>query len=167
MMKVKWIFAGLLITIFLFVTFLFARYEWYMHSINKAAENYVYYLTQGEYSKAFDYVGYFDEAVDKEPKLSYQGAKKIWMDRIKRMNNQDDVHIIGYSNLIVRDEDGYPMGSVDLTIKEHGKRANVYTSLGFIKRDGKWKVTNIGAREDDKNLNYNWENIIGGRITNE
>lgn len=163
-MKNRWLFI-LVFSVFVVAIIPLLRYEWYLHSANKVAVNYLQHLTRGEYAKAFNYVGYFDKSVETKPSLTYQTAKKIWDNRIKKMTIQDDIHIISYSNLNIRDDNGgFPVANAELIISEHGKKEKIYTNLFFVKRNGKWKITNIAAREDDKSFDYKWENIISGKI---
>lgn len=102
--------------------------------------------------------------LDKEPRLSYQEAKDIWINRNIEMKKQNEIQILDYSNLHIWDDDGYPSGSATLTILDRGKKAKVYTSFGYIRREGEWKITNISAREDDDNLRYIWTNIISAKM---
>lgn len=60
-MKSSWIAMGLVV-LFTLPAILFIRYEIYLNSVQSVTENYLKNLANGDYEKAFEYVGYFDRS---------------------------------------------------------------------------------------------------------
>ena len=157
-------FIGVLLLLIVTAAILiFIRIEFYSYSVHKTAESYLKNVVNGHYEKAFESVGYYDKQVDVKPAISKNKAEKLWTSRVKHLN-QNSIDIVNFSDLETRDEDGFPVGSVYLTVKDHEKTAKVYVNLAFIKRNGNWKITNLSARKDSSQIRYQWETTLGGFI---
>ncbi|MCX7749660.1 MAG: hypothetical protein N2645_22630 [Clostridia bacterium] len=116
-------------------------------------------LKDGNFEKAFEYVYYYDGPADLEPKIQYEKAKDIWLDRVKGLKEQG-VYLKDYENLNVYYDDSYPKGTVELVIRREGKEVKHKVDIWFSKKGG-WKVGNIYNTDVEK---YDFHEAVSGRI---
>lgn len=104
------------------------------------------------YEEAFKSVYIYDRASDLEPTISFNDAKTKWINRVKDLKERG-TYVVGYSNLRVKLDDTYPVGTVDLVIMENGeKTVKKDVSLWFAKREGNWKLGNFYINTDAEEI---------------
>lgn len=119
-------------------------------------------VIEQDYEKAFESVYYFDQASDLEPIISYEVAKKKWVQRVKDLR-ENGVYLVDYNQLRVRLDDTYPRGSVDLVIIENGeKKIKEDVGLWFALREEEWKLGNFDYHNDD--IEEEWEKALSGNF---
>ncbi|MFS0671676.1 hypothetical protein [Ornithinibacillus sp. 179-J 7C1 HS] len=160
MKKVIIIFISVGIIILLGVVFIPGLLDEYQS--RSAVKNVLDNVIDEDYENAFDSVYYYDVASDLEPIISYEDARKQWIERIKDLK-QDGIYLVEYSDLRVKLDDTYPTGTVDLVIMENGEQIikdNV--RLWFGQRDDKWKLGNLDYRFDE--VEEGWEVALSGNF---
>ena len=75
-------------------------------SARSNANNFLTEVTKGNFEQAFDYVYYHDHASDEDVTISYEDAKKIWVDRVKRLK-EEGTYIKSFQELVMRPDDGW------------------------------------------------------------
>jgi hypothetical protein len=104
-----------------------------------SANNFFQNLIQENYEQAFRYVYYYDAASDLPPQISYSKAKSIWIDRVKALKDKG-TYVKEYTNLRLRSDDTYPIGTVTLTIVEQGQEKTIQMNVWFGPTYRRWKV---------------------------
>jgi hypothetical protein len=133
-------------------------------SARSNANNYLTQVTKGNFEQAFDYLYYHDHASDEDVTISYEDAKKIWVNRVKRLK-EEGTYIKSFQELVMRPDDGWQNGYVKLTVIENGKEViydNVY--IAFNKKDGKWKVINLQEDTQPQDIDQPWEIAYRGKV---
>jgi len=133
-------------------------------SARSNANNFLTEVTKGNFEQAFDYVYYHDHASDEDVTISYEDAKKIWVDRVKRLK-EEGTYIKSFQELVMRPDDGWQNGYVTLTVVENGKEIiyeGVY--IAFNKKDGKWKVINLQEYTEPNDKDQPWEIAYRGYV---
>lgn len=145
--KLAWVGGIVLLAAVLWIVF---STEWKCY---RAADHFLEHVTAGEFDQAFEYVSYFDQASDMSPIISYEEAKKIWVERMQTYKEQG-MYFKAYEGLDTWTDDTYPEGTVRLTLVLDGKeqttdKHDLY--VHFNRLDGKWKVQMIssGSFPDD------------------
>lgn len=127
-----------------------------------AAEKVLDNIIEGNFEKAFEGVYYFDQASDLEPSISYDQAKKRWVERVNSLS-EDGVYIVGYDELQVVLDDSYPRGTVNLVIKENGvEKVKEEVDLWFGKSKDGWKLGILNYYKNDEE--ENWEIALSGSL---
>jgi len=136
----------------------------------KNASSFLQHLMAGEEEKAFDYLYFHDGAIDEEVKISYEDAKAIWVERVKKQRNQG-TYIMDYHDLRIRSHDGWVDGDAKITVMNNGKPAIFDVSINFQPVNGAWKVASLQSwrniTEDRDAQDEEWEEIIHGHLPNE
>jgi hypothetical protein len=110
------------------------------------AREFLEYLCRGAWVDAFTHVAYFDVASDLEPTVPYDQAKRVWVERVKKLQ-EEGVYVKSYSGLRTWTDDGYPQGEVTLTIIGKGREVFRRYRLHFARHGGVWKVQNLYEAE--------------------
>lgn len=127
-----------------------------------AAEKVLDNIIEGNFEKAFEGVYYFDKASDLEPSISYDQAKKRWVERVNSLL-EDGVYIVAYDELQVVLDDSYPRGTVNLVIKENGvEKVKEEVDLWFGKSKDEWKLGILNYYKNDEE--ENWEIALSGSL---
>ncbi|WP_017381746.1 hypothetical protein [Paenisporosarcina sp. TG-14] len=109
-------------------------------------------VIEQNYDEAFKSVYIYDRASDLEPTISFNDAKTKWINRVKDLKEKG-TYVVGYSNLRVKLDDTYPVGTVDLVIIENGeKTVKKNVDLWFAKREGNWKLGNLYINADAEEI---------------
>lgn len=139
-------------------------------SASNSASEFLKNLKEENYEKAFEYVYYFDEASDINPKISYEYAKELWIERVKNLK-ENGTYLKDYKILKVEIDDTYAHGSVELTVVENGVQNTYEAYMWFGPTDDvtigpiwfrNWKVGNF--QRYDNNDKSKFEEGIGGFI---
>jgi len=145
--KLAWLGGIVLLAVVLWIAF---STEWKCYRV---ADNFLEHVTNGEFEQAFEYVSYFDEASDMSPTISYEEAKKIWVERMQTYQEQG-MYFKSFEKLDTWTDDTYPEGMVTLTLVRDGKehtidRQDLYIHFNLL--DDEWKVQMIssGSFPDD------------------
>lgn len=119
-------------------------------------------LVEQNYGKAFESVYFYDEASDLNPTITYERAKSKWTKRVKDLSEKG-TYVVDYKNLIVKLDDSYPVGTVDLIIMENGIE-NVIEDvrLWFGRTEGSWKLGNL--YDHDVGQETAWEKALSGHV---
>ena len=128
----------------------------------RAAADVLDRLVEKNYGKAFESVYFYDEASDLDPTITYESAKSKWTKRVKELSEKG-TYVVDYKNLIVKLDDSYPVGTVDLVIMENGIENVIEdVSLWFGRTEGSWKLGNLY----DRNINQEtaWEKALSGYV---
>lgn len=96
-------------------------------------------LKQGDFAGAFAYVSYYDYANNKDPEISYEEAKEIWVSRMTELKEKG-IYVEDYRGLFTYLDDSYPKGKATLVITNNGVINEYECDIKFSKRFGKWKV---------------------------
>ncbi|HEY5583986.1 MAG TPA: zf-HC2 domain-containing protein [Ruminiclostridium sp.] len=122
-------------------------------------------VEEKRYDEAFEYVYYFDKATDITPSLSYEEAKKLWIERFKEFDLKSTDKITWHRNITTRMEDGYLKGSVEIQIKNPYNDDFMLTDIWFSKAeaDGKWRIGNFYNSQ----LRYTFEIVLSGNLTEQ
>ncbi|WP_047986465.1 hypothetical protein [Ornithinibacillus californiensis] len=127
-----------------------------------AAKNVLENVIEQNYEKAFESIYYFDRESDVEPTISYEEAKKEWIQRVTDLRDEG-VYLVDFKQLQVRLDDTYPKGTVDLVIMENGKESiKEDVSLWFARGDEKWKLGMLNYYHDEKE--EEWEKALSGNF---
>ncbi|MGR3763029.1 hypothetical protein [Rossellomorea sp. NS-SX7] len=125
-----------------------------------AAEEVLDHVINQHYDKAFEHVYFFDRASDTEPEISYEDAKKKWIERLIDLREQG-IYLVDYDQLRIRLDDTYPRGNVNLVFMENGERKiKENVSLWFAPRENKWKLGNFDYHHDVEE----WEHALSGNF---
>ena len=111
------------------------------YQAGRAAEAYYTNLAKGEFAKAFNYVGYFDEVSDLLPIITFEKAKQIWGNRVKELKEKG-TYLAKLKQIRVYIDDGYPQGMADVVIINDGNPINLTEWIAFGRLNNKWKVQN-------------------------
>ncbi|UFJ40749.1 hypothetical protein LOK74_22605 [Brevibacillus humidisoli] len=121
------------------------------------------HLTSGQFERAFDYVYYYNRAYDEEVTISEEEARKIWVDRVKRLKEQG-TYVKAYQDLRVWQDDGWVNGRAVLSVVENGGEQRYEVYVAFNKEQGQWKVSNLQPllpEPDDRNQ---WQSALKGYV---
>jgi hypothetical protein len=127
-----------------------------------AAKNVLENVIEQNYDKAFESIYFFDRESDVEPTISYEEAKKEWIQRVTALKNEG-IYLVDFKRLQVRLDDTYPTGTVDLVIMEDGKeKIKEDVSLWFARGDEKWKLGMLNHYHEDRE--EAWEKALSGNF---
>lgn len=131
----------------------------------KVAEVFLEQLTQGNFENAFESVFYFDKASDIEPTIPYEKAQNAWVDSVKSLKEKG-IYVTSYDDLriFLRDGGHWVSGDVKLTVMENGKENRYDVGINFLKRDGKWKISNLQRQSNNDNQQTDWEYALDGNV---
>ncbi len=121
------------------------------YQAERVAEAYYYNLAKGQFAKAFHYVGYFDEASDWLPKITFEKAQQIWVNRVKELKEQG-TYLAKVKQIRVYIDDGYPQGMADVVIINDGNPINLTEWIAFGRLNNKWKVQNATPLDGSRPL---------------
>lgn len=125
-------------------------------------KNFMDHVINQEFEKASDYIAFYNEAPDESVRIPKSQAKKIWTVRIKSAQ-ENGLFIKQYHNLRTWEEDGYPVGEIDLVISSNGE-TQTYNNveIHYIKRENEWKIGYFEYQPSEPGKP--WEKIISGEI---
>ena len=127
-----------------------------------AAEVVLDSLVEEDYDTAFDNMHYYDKATDLDPVISYRAAREEWIGRVKQLK-KNGTSLVGYKHLEVEEDDGYPVGTVDLVFMENGEeKVKKNVGLWFGKRKGKWRLGDFNYYLDE--TEEKWEKALSGKV---
>lgn len=112
------------------------------YRIRGVINNYLNALKQKDYNEAFENVAYFDKSSDILPILDYESAKKIWTERVTRLESTG-IYLKDYHSVKVWKDDGYPRGKAKILLREGNQEKLYEVSIHLAKLDGQWKVQSI------------------------
>jgi archaellum component FlaF (FlaF/FlaG flagellin family) len=132
------------------------------YQVRNAAKGVLDHVIEQEYEHAFEYVYYYDQASDLEPIISYSDGKNKWVSRVKSLK-ETGTFVIDYTHLRIWQDDGYPMGEVDLVLTINGKKVKKEdVRLWFGKTSDGWKLGNFDYYRQDKE--ETWEHVLSGNL---
>jgi hypothetical protein len=130
--------------------------------VRNAAEGVLDHIIEQEYEHAFKYVYYYDQASDLEPIISYDDAKYKWIERVKSLK-EDGIYLVDYTRLRIWQDDGYPMGEVDLVLTINGEKLKKEdVRLWFGRTSDGWKLGNFDYYRQEKE--EPWERVFSGNL---
>lgn len=121
--------------------------------------NFLNEVKQGDFERAFNYVGYYDVGDDVKPKTSYEKAKDIWTSRMIKLK-QDGIYLQGYKDLVIYMDNGYPRGKVTLLLSNKGEIEEQKCTIHLSKLLNKWKIEDLYFY----NSNNIFEKMISGDV---
>lgn len=135
------------------------------YQTHRAALMYYRHLAAGEFEKSFEYVAYYDSYSDREPQISYEDARQIWVSRVKELK-KNGLYLIEMERIQILIDDGYPIGKVDVTILANGTEKSVTQDVHFMRLCGKWGVQSVRSYDEWGEPIVALDEAIGGhRLT--
>ncbi|NOK61931.1 MAG: hypothetical protein GFH27_549289n374 [Chloroflexi bacterium AL-W] len=114
------------------------------------AENYYEAVAAGEFSRAFDYIGYYTRSSNPKPAISYEVVEERWVQRMQALQAQGS-YVVAVENIEVYTDDGYPMGSTRLFIHHNGVEHPIEQVFHFNRMehlfDGVWKIALVRSSD--------------------
>ncbi|NBD34521.1 MAG: hypothetical protein GVY30_00815 [Chloroflexi bacterium] len=133
------------------------------YQTHRAASMYYRHLAAGEFEKSFEYVAYYDRYSDREPQVSYEDARQIWVSRVKEMR-RNGLYLTEMERIQILIDDGYPIGKVDATIFDNGAEKSVTQDVHFMRRFGKWRIQGVRSYDELGEPIFALDEAIGGHI---
>lgn len=128
----------------------------------RTADGFLTHVVKREFEQASAFVFFYDESPAQKPNISQNKAAQLWIDRI-RLAEQDGLEVQNYKNLRLWEEDGHPVGEVDLVISLDGRKQTVEkVKIHFIQHEGKWKIDRLAPPPGE--TKKTWAPLLTGKI---